>query len=228
MAGIFSKKRASSGLVAEQRMDVNGRLVTRHVRADNGNNAPSEALMGQTTAGTEASVGLPPNVNWDDCSPKKVGKLLAQINDDISNPDRVWENFDLCTSLLASKYGPASYHMVGSIKDKLPLAWAAKQGVTLGTDAAYSLEGDEGFSSLYAARDGLDSELMRARSRGNRASREEFEANSQASDQIASAMHKSKIAISPEMERDVFTTKASHTPDEPYKKNLIETIEGAV
>lgn len=188
MAGMFPKRGSNDGrsnLVPEQRMDVNGRLVTRHVRADGGASSPSEALLSQTTAGTEASVGLPANVNWDELSPKMVGKMLNRLRDEVKNPDRVWENFDLCTSLLTSKYGPSTYDTVREIKGKIPMAWAAKHGVELGTEPAYALEGDEGFKALYAAREGLDDEVVLARNRSYKAGAEEYNKNQAVSREIA-------------------------------------------
>jgi len=82
--------------------------------------------------------------------------MVAVLAQDIDNPDRVWENFDLCTGLLESKHGPVTYKIVAEIKDRLSLAWAAKHDVRFGSDEAYALEGDEGFKALYRAYDLLN------------------------------------------------------------------------
>ena len=229
MSGTFSNGRNSSGhsnLIPEQRMDVNGRFVTRHVRADGGTHAPSESLMGQKTAGTEALAGLPANINWEECSPKTIGKMIVQLREDVKDPDRVWENFDLCTSLLASKYGPATFGMIGELKDEIPLAWAKKHGVKLGTEQAYSLEGDDGFKALYAARDELDTELMRARDRRYDASKEEFQVDQEVSKKIfkvAGPSGKSGYGLAGfQRERD-FVRSASDAAEE--RENIKETVD---
>lgn len=138
----INRKSGPSDLVAQKRMDKHGRLVTRHVKSG-GNDGPSAALSSQ--AAVNAAVPVPLNIDWDNTPNNKVGRVVATIMNDIDNPDKVWDNLDVLTSLLESKQGPAALGLIRGAEGRIAVAWRKRHGDNLSfLDSTY-IRGDEGY-----------------------------------------------------------------------------------
>lgn len=119
----------NSGLIPERRTDRNGKTSTRWVKGAGSNNTPAE-LGSHTAVGAESTVSE--NVNWATTSRYSAGKIAAEVgkNENISDPKKLWKNFDFYTGMLESQHSDIAlaYIRDDQVAPYLLEAWASKDG----------------------------------------------------------------------------------------------------
>lgn len=148
------KKSGPSNLIAEKRMDVNGRLVTRHVRDGSSNSGPSAALAASTATAGGAKAPVPLNQNWETTSRANAEQIANAVGMGVKDPDKLWDNIDFYTGMLESKHGDIALEKIANDKVTTSIrdAWLAKHGATIGDRAGYmNIGGDEGYEAYRDA-----------------------------------------------------------------------------
>lgn len=169
------KQNGPSSLRAEQRMDVNGRLVTRHVRDGSNNAAASAPLTYASVMDGIAKAPVPLNKDWSKTSSNNAEHIASMVGMGVKDPDKLWDNIDFYTGMLESKHSDIA---LDSLKDNkvapaLRDAWLEKHGISMNDRAAYQgISGDEGYEAYKEAFDGLIKAGQAAQERKDSASGE--------------------------------------------------------
>lgn len=144
---------SNGNLRPEQRMDSNGKLVTRWVKDDVAGNGPSAALAG-STANTSGPSSVPLNQNWATTTYLQAERLASKVAEGASDPDKLWENFDFYTGMLESRFGGLAIESMNANKVTASLrdAWLSKHGFSASDRAGYMhVGGDEGYEAYRDA-----------------------------------------------------------------------------
>lgn len=166
------KQNGPSSLRAEQRMDVNGRLVTRHVRDGSNNASASAALTSTSVMDGVAKAPVPVNKDWSKTSSTNAEHIASMVGLGVKDPDKLWSNIDFYTGMLESKHSDIA---LDSIKDdkvasSLRNAWLEKHGVDLSDRSSYKgVGGDEGYEAYKEAYGGLMAAAAAAQERKDKA-----------------------------------------------------------
>lgn len=166
------KKSGPSNLIAEKRMDVHGRLVTRHVRSGDNNSAPSAALAASSVMDGVTNAPVPLNKNWDSTSRTNAEHVASMVGMGVKDPDKLWDNIDFYTGMLESKHSDIALDSLADNKVATSLrdAWLGKHGVTMRDRAEYQhIGGDEGYEAYQEAFSGLMEAGVAAQARRDKA-----------------------------------------------------------
>jgi hypothetical protein len=167
------KQNGPSNLRAEQRMDVHGRLVTRHVRDGSNNAAASAALTSSSVMAGVAKAPVPVNKDWNSTSRTNAEHVASMVGLGVKDPDKLWDNIDFYTGMLESKHSDIALDSLqdNKVATSLRDAWLGKHGLTMRDRAAYQqIGGDEGYEAYQEAFGELMKAGVAAQERKDRAS----------------------------------------------------------